>query len=121
MSAVGTPTRTRTRTGAKARRPAVTRSSTRRIAPTTAGLMALCALILIGVVTVQIAVIRQNMDRSNLENTIASVRAQNNLVHARIARASSVDRIGAWARSQGMVLVSSNLVEPLSSKPAHHG
>jgi cell division protein FtsL len=101
------------------RRPAATRATTRRIAPTTAGLMALCALILIGVVTVQIAVIRQNMDRSQLETKIGDVRSQNNLVHARIAKAESIGRIGTWATGRGMVLVPSNIVEPLSS--AKHG
>jgi hypothetical protein len=103
------------------RRPAATRGSTRRIAPTTAGLMVLCALILIGVVTVQIAVIRQNMDRSDLETQIGSLRAQNSLVHGRISRAQSVDRIGAWATGHGMVLVSSNIVEPLAKTPVDGG
>ncbi len=72
MSAIDAGPARRTRPADQARaRP------TRRIAPTAAALLALCAILLVGVVFVQIAVIRQNMDRSDLETRAGTVSAQN--------------------------------------------
>ena len=65
------------------------RRATRRIAPTAAALLALCAVLLVGVVFVQIAVIRQNMDRSDLENRAGAVSAQNRDLETQIQQAQS--------------------------------
>jgi uncharacterized protein HemX len=102
------------------RRPAST-GATRRIAPTTAALMALCALLLVGVVFVQIAVIRQNMDRSDLETRAGTVSAQNRDLQTQIQRAESLSRIAARAEKLGMVFAPAALAHPLTGRALNGG
>jgi hypothetical protein len=102
--------RTRTRT-----------TSTRRIAPTTAALLALCAILLVGVVFVQIAVIRQNMDRSDLENRAATVSAQNRDLETQLQQAQSSPTVEAQAGRLGMVYAGAALAHPLTGRPLAGG
>jgi hypothetical protein len=102
-----------------ARRPA--RTATRRIAPTTAALMVLCAIVLVGVVFVQIAVIRQNMDRSDLETRSGNVAAQNNALETRIQQAESSPQIAVRAQRLGMVFAPAALARPLTGRPLTGG
>jgi cell division protein FtsB len=104
-----------------ARRRSARGTSTRRIAPTAAALLALCALLLVGVVFVQIAVIRQNMDRSDLENRAGVVSAQNRDLEMQIQQAQSSPEIGARARDLGMVAAPPALAHPLTGRPLPGG
>jgi hypothetical protein len=103
--------RTRPRPAAKRRG-----TSTRRIAPTAAALLALCALLLVGVVFVQIAVIRQNMTRSDLENRAGVVSAQNRDLETQIQQAQSSPTVGARALALGMVAAPAALAHPLTGR-----
>jgi cell division protein FtsL len=104
-------------------RPAPRRSqgATRRIAPTTAALMMLCAVLLVGVVFVQIAVIRQNMDRSNLETQAGNVAAQNRDLQSRIQNAESSPKIAVEAKHLGMVFAPAALAHPLTGRALNGG
>jgi hypothetical protein len=105
----------------RAAAPRAAKGSTRRIAPTTAALMALCALVLVGVVFVQIAVIRQNMDRSDLETRSGNVAAQNRDLESRIQRAQSSPTIALSAQKLGMVFAPAALAHPLTGHPLAGG
>jgi cell division protein FtsB len=96
-------------------------AATRRIAPTAAALLALCALLLVGVVFVQIAVIRQNMDRSDLENRAATVSAQSRDLETQIQKAQSSPTVDAQARRIGMVPAPAALAHPLTGRPLTGG
>jgi hypothetical protein len=96
-------------------------TATRRIAPTTAALLALCAVLLVGVVFVQIAVIRQNMDRSDLENRAATVSAQNRELQTQLSQAKNSSTVDAAARRLGMVWASAALAQPLTGRPLTGG
>jgi cell division protein FtsL len=104
-------------------RPAQRRgqASTRRIAPTTAALMVLCAVLLVGVVFVQIAVIRQNMDRSDLETRAGNVSAQNRDLQTRIQQAESSPKIAVEAKHLGMVFAPAALAHPLTGHALNGG
>jgi cell division protein FtsL len=104
-----------------ARRSARATGTTRRIAPTTAALMALCALLLVGVVFVQIAVIRQNMDRSDLETRSGNVSAQNRDLETQIQHAESSPQIAVRAEKLGMVFAPAALAHPLTGHPLNGG
>jgi cell division protein FtsB len=103
------PTRT-------ARRP-----TTRRIAPTAAALLALCAVLLVGVVFVQIAVIRQNMERSDLDTRAGTVSAQNRDLETQIQQAQSSPQVGARALQLGMVAAPAALAHPLTGRALSGG
>jgi cell division protein FtsL len=113
--------RTRPAPARPTRKRAASKTTTRRIAPTTAALMALCALVLVGVVFVQIAVIRGNMDRSDLESHNTSIQAQNRDLAAKIGRAESSPRIAEQAKRLGMVLAPPSLAHPLTGHPLNGG
>jgi cell division protein FtsL len=106
-----------------AARPAHRRNqtATRRIAPTTAALMVLCAVLLVGVVFVQIAVIRQNMDRSDLETRSGNVAAQNRDLQSRIQSAESSPKIAVEAKHLGMVFAPAALAHPLTGRALNGG
>ena len=114
MSAIDVGTR-RPRPSAAPRRTA-RRPTTRRIAPTAAALLALCAVLLVGVVFVQIAVIRQNMDRSDLETRAGTVSAQNRDLETQIQQAQSSPQVGARALQLGMVSAPAALAHPLTGR-----
>lgn len=112
--------------GARRSRPAAKRttargSSTRRIAPTAAALLVLCAVLLVGVVFVQIAVIRQNMDRSDLENRAGVVSAQSRDLETQIQQAQSSPQVGARALQLGMVAAPAALARPLTGRAISGG
>jgi cell division protein FtsB len=119
VSAVDVGTR-RARPGTSQRRSA-RKPSTRRIAPTAAALLALCAVLLVGVVFVQIAVIRQNMERSDLENRAGVVSAQNRDLEMQIQNAQSSPTIGARALERGMVAAPAALAHPLTGRALSGG
>jgi cell division protein FtsL len=102
-------------------RTATRTASTSRIAPTAAALLALCAILLVGVVFVQIAVIRQNMDRSNLETRAGTVRAENRDLEAQLQQAQSSPRVAAQAVRLGMVLAPASMAHPLTGRPVNGG
>jgi cell division protein FtsB len=103
-------------------RPAARRrTSTRRIAPTAAALLALCAILLVGVVFVQIAVIRQNMERSDLETRAGVVSAQNRDLETQIQQAQSSPEVQTEAQRLGMVAAPPALARPLTGRPFAHG
>jgi cell division protein FtsL len=102
-----------------AQRPS--QGATRRIAPTTAALMMLCAVLLVGVVFVQIAVIRQNMDRSDLETRAGNVSAQNRDLQSRIQNAESSPKIAVEATHLGMVFAPAALAHPLTGRALNGG
>jgi hypothetical protein len=98
-------------------RPASRRgTSTRRIAPTAAALLALCAILLVGVVFVQIAVIRQNMERSDLETRAGVVSAQNRDLETQIQQAQSSPAVQTEAQGLGMVAAPAALAHPLTGR-----
>lgn len=105
---------------ARPARPART-PSTSRIAPTAAALLALCAILLIGVVFVQIAVIRQNMNRSDLETRAGTVAAQNRDLEQQLQQAQSSPRVAAAAVRLGMVLAPASMAHPLTGQPLNGG
>jgi cell division protein FtsB len=111
----------------RARRPRpaarrrTSRPSTRRIAPTAAALLALCAILLVGVVFVQIAVIRQNMERSDLETRAGVVSAQNRDLETQIQQAQSSPEVQTEAQRLGMVAAPPALAHPLTGRPFAHG
>ncbi len=107
--------------GARPAPRAARRNTTRRIAPTTAALLALCAVLLVGVVFVQIAVIRQNMERSDLENRAATVSAQNRDLETQLQQAGSSPMVDAAARRLGMVAAPPALAQPLTGHPLAGG
>jgi cell division protein FtsB len=111
------------RTAARPRSRSATRRGTsdRRIAPTAAALLVLCAILLVGVVFVQIAVIRQNMDRSDLETRAGTVAAQNRDLETQIQNAQSSPEVQAKARALGMVSAPAALAHPLTGKPFARG
>ena len=92
---------------------------TRRIAPTAAALLVLCAILLVGVVFVQIAVIRQNMDRSDLETRAGIVSAQNRDLETQIQQAQSSPEVQAKALQLGMVASPAAFAHPLTGRAAH--
>jgi cell division protein FtsB len=96
-------------------------TSTRRIAPTAAALLALCALLLVGVVFVQIAVIRQNMDRSDLETRAGTISAQNSDLQTQIQQAQSSPEVEAKAVRLGMVAAPAAYAHPLTGRPFSGG
>jgi hypothetical protein len=81
---------------ASARRPG------RTLAPTTAALMVLCAVLLAGIVALQTAVIRTNMTLGQLDNTRQTLIGQNAALRTQIADAESEPRIAAAAVRLGM-------------------
>jgi cell division protein FtsL len=105
------------------RRPAPRASarSTRRVSPVAIALMALAAALLLGVVTVQIAVVRQNMDRGQLEDRIGQLQSEQHDLNGRLARLQNKDRVAAWAQQHHMVAVPSNVVTPLAPGTRTHG
>ena len=119
MSAVDAGTARRVRPTARRASPRGT--STRRIAPTAAALLALCAVLLVGVVFVQIAVIRQNMDRSDLETRAGVVSAQNRDLETQIQQAQSSPEVGARALQLGMVSAPAALAHPLTGRAISGG
>ena len=96
-------------------------TSTRRIAPTAAALLALCALLLVGVVFVQIAVIRQNMERSDLETRAGTISAQNSDLQTQIQQAQSSPEVQANAVRLGMVAAPAAYAHPLTGRPFSGG
>ena len=96
-------------------------TSTRRIAPTAAALLVLCALLLVGVVFVQIAVIRQNMERSDLETRAGTISAQNSDLQTQIQQAQSSPEVQANAVRLGMVAAPAAYAHPLTGRPFSGG
>jgi cell division protein FtsL len=105
------------------RRPAARTGtrSTRRVSPVAIALMALAAALLLGVVTVQIAVVRQNMDRGQLEDRIGQLQSQQHDLNGRLASLQNKNRVSAWAEQHHMVAVPSNVVTPLAAGTTTHG
>jgi cell division protein FtsL len=107
---------------ARRTRPAAKRgTSTRRIAPTAAALLALCAILLVGVVFVQIAVIRQNMTRSDLETRAGQVSAQNRDLETQIQQAQSSPEVQAKAQQLGMLQAPAAYAHPLTGRALSGG
>jgi hypothetical protein len=74
----------------------------RTLAPTTAALMVLCAILLAGIVALETAVIRTNMTLGQLDNTRQTLTGQNATLRTQIADAESEPRIAAEAVRLGM-------------------
>ena len=84
------------------------------VSPTTAGLMALCAILLAGIVFVQVAVLQQNMDRGKLSDQRAELQAQNQDLQALLYEQTSERAIVSAALRMGMFRPQLSAVEQLT-------
>jgi cell division protein FtsL len=97
------PARRRARPAAQpARRPAQTRASGRRL---TGGIVwiSIFAVLLTGVVAVNVAVLRANMSVSKLDKQELLLQAENQALSSQVSSAASARRIEATARKLGLV------------------
>jgi cell division protein FtsL len=97
------PARRRARPAAQpARRPAQTRASGRRL---TGGIVwiSIFAVLLTGVVAVNVAVLRANMSVSKLDKHELLLQAENQALSSQVSSAASARRIEATARKLGLV------------------
>ena len=94
MSAVAAP-RTRERAGRRA--PA-------RIGVTSALLIVACAAVLIGIVTIQVAVLRLNSERGDLQNHRDTVVSANSELRAQLGGRFAPGVLAEKASKQGLVL-----------------
>ena len=84
------------------------------VSPLTAGLMALCAILLAGIVFVQVAVLQQNMDRGKLSDQRAQLQAQNQDLQAQVDEQTSEQAIVSAARRMGMYRPQLSSVEQIA-------
>ena len=70
---------------------------------------------------VQIAVIRQNMERSDLETRAGTISAQNSNLQTQIQQAQSSPEVQAKAVRLGMVAAPGRLAHPLTGRPFSGG
>ena len=96
MSAVAAP-RSTTRKRAVRRAPA-------RIGVTSALLIAACAAVLIGIVTIQVAVLRLNSQRGDLQNRRDTVASANSELRAQLGGSFAPGILAEKAAKQGLVL-----------------
>jgi hypothetical protein len=94
MSAVAAP---RTRERAVRRAPA-------RIGVTSALLIVACAAVLIGIVTIQVAVLRLNSQRGDLQNHRDTVLSANSELRAQLGGSFAPGILAEKAAKQGLVL-----------------
>jgi cell division protein FtsL len=76
--------------------------------------MALCAILLAGIVFVQVAVLQQNMDRGKLSDQRAELQAQNQDLQAQLDEQTSEQAIVAAAARMGMYRPQISTVEQLA-------
>jgi cell division protein FtsL len=76
--------------------------------------MALCAILLAGIVFVQVAVLQQNMSRGNLSDQRAELQAQNQDLQAQLDEQTSEQAIVAAAVRMGMYRPQLSTVEQLT-------
>jgi cell division protein FtsL len=84
------------------------------VSPVTAFLMTLCAVLLAGIVFVQVAVLQQNMERGKLSDQRAELQAQNQDLQAQLDEQTSEQAIVAAAVRLGMYRPQLSTVEQLS-------
>ena len=84
------------------------------VSPITAGLMALCAILLAGIVFVQVAVLQQNMSRGKLSDQRAELQAQNQDLQALLYEQTSERAIVSAALRMGMFRPQLSAVEQLT-------
>ena len=65
--------------------------------------MVLFALLLAGVVAMNVAVLRANVSVNKLDQQIAHMRAQNQTRSSDLAAATSAPQVEAWARRNGLI------------------
>jgi hypothetical protein len=76
--------------------------------------MALCAILLAGIVFVQVAVLQQNMDRGKLSDQRAELQAQNQDLQALLYEQTSERAIVSAALRMGMFRPQLSAVEQLT-------
>jgi hypothetical protein len=76
--------------------------------------MVVCAMLLAGIVAVQVAALRQNIARGELEQTRQRLVAQNMTLQARLDEARSRVKVEERARQLGMYQPPSDSVEYLT-------
>jgi cell division protein FtsL len=95
-------------------RRAAARRDTRRLRPTAAALVVVCAVLLIGIVTLQIAVLRANRSRGDLENQRLQLLQQNSEYLSQLESLRSAVKVDQRAGELGLVLPTSDLVRELA-------
>jgi cell division protein FtsL len=78
-----------------------------------AGLLVVCALLLVGIVAVQVAALQQNIAQGKVDSERGQLQAANQNLQAQIDRRSSPNAIAERASSLGMVLAPSDAVQIL--------
>jgi cell division protein FtsL len=84
------------------------------VSPVTAILMTLCAVLLAGIVFVQVAVLQQNMERGRLSDQRAELQARNQDLQAQLDEQTSEQAIVAAAARMGMYRPQISTVEQLA-------
>lgn len=105
-----TPPDTQPRRAEGARRP---NGGTRALSPTVAGLLVVCALLLVGIVAVQVAALQQNIAQGKVDDERGQLQAANQNLQAQIDRRSSPNAIAERASTLGMVPAPSDVVQIL--------
>ncbi len=103
MSAVAAP-RSRPRARSERRAPA-------RVGVTSALLIVACAAVLIGIVTLQVAVLRLNSERGDLQAHRDSVMSANSELRGQLGGRLAPGVLAAKASKQGLVLAPVDLVD----------
>jgi hypothetical protein len=76
--------------------------------------MLACALLLVGIVALQVAVLRQNIERGQLDRTRQDVAAGNQNLQAQLEQATSQPVVAARARDLGMYQPGADTVKSLA-------
>jgi hypothetical protein len=79
--------------------------------------MILFALLLFGVVAVNVAVLRAHVAVSRLDDQRAKLKAQNQALASSLSAASSAPRVEKWARQSGLVQASASATSYLDLAP----